>query len=633
MHFATFPERLVAVREGGESSGRFGARSVLRERHDGSSSVAVGAGLRGDRVAIGICGDGREADLDGCAGFESVRTDFGVGLTEARGTRRGRGPRLLIAGTMRGSRKGAKAQRMDVMRGLFRTDREGIEVLVGVLIVFVGLSGLGVGLSTCAAHGQDAQATGTVIRVEGPGSIRFEGAVEILVDEGPDDRQDAGPTYPLRAGAKRVYVDREGDDSADGLTAASAVRSLFRGYALLEDGAGDQLLLERGDRWDGEYFPLWGVSGFSAAFPVVIGSYGDVGQDARLGGQARPTVAPPGNKSGFEHRTVAVRYVAIVGVEFAGPSDVFAARQSGVSTLGPMEGFTIADCVVRNFGMNVNANAFDGAAVSGLRIVDSIIVDAIATRKKPDGSWGLAHSSGLFLKGIDGVVIEGCTIAGNGWRAEFGRSPLNHGCYVQGDVQGFEFRGNLVIRNSLNGLMARTGGIVEGNVFAGNCSNVFGTDRAEYPELSSGVIRGNLVIGTEFEGLAWGFTVHEVDGLVIEDNVIVNAASTEGNTRGLLLSKRVHNATVRGNHIQAHGHALDVANANALGTAVVGNALLASDGYSPVRGAAEGIAMGLNEMGVAGAYPYALPGDFEARARAGLVSAGEVIAGARGALN
>ena len=81
-------------------------------------------------------------------------------------------------------------------------------------------------------------------------------------------------TFAPSGGARVVYVSSSsGSDSNSGLSASSPVRSLARGQKLLHSGAGDELLLKRGDTWH-ESFGFWSVSGQSSSNPLVIGSYG-----------------------------------------------------------------------------------------------------------------------------------------------------------------------------------------------------------------------------------------------------------------------------------------------------------------------------------------------------------------------
>ena len=68
------------------------------------------------------------------------------------------------------------------------------------------------------------------------------------------------------------YVSESGSDAADGLTPATAFRSLLKA-GTLSLGAGDQLLLERGSSWHGERLLLQNMNG-TAESPVIVGAYG-----------------------------------------------------------------------------------------------------------------------------------------------------------------------------------------------------------------------------------------------------------------------------------------------------------------------------------------------------------------------
>ena len=79
------------------------------------------------------------------------------------------------------------------------------------------------------------------------------------------------------------------------------MRTVARGYALLRDGAGDQLLLKRGDAWHGGV-PAWRTSGASAdpreddedpPVPVVAGGApAEVAVDSSATGSVKLVTAP-----------------------------------------------------------------------------------------------------------------------------------------------------------------------------------------------------------------------------------------------------------------------------------------------------------------------------------------------------
>jgi hypothetical protein len=79
-----------------------------------------------------------------------------------------------------------------------------------------------------------------------------------------------GPASDTRV----IYVSsRYGNDSNNGLSASSAVKTLAKGQALVRDGSADWLMLRRGDTFD--TFGDWRKSGRSAQEPIYISAYGE----------------------------------------------------------------------------------------------------------------------------------------------------------------------------------------------------------------------------------------------------------------------------------------------------------------------------------------------------------------------
>ncbi|KPA11187.1 hypothetical protein MHK_008609, partial [Candidatus Magnetomorum sp. HK-1] len=81
---------------------------------------------------------------------------------------------------------------------------------------------------------------------------------------------------PVCEDTKTVYVSSsEGDDSNDGLTEQSPVKTLERGQALLREGFPDRMLLKRGDVWTNESLRI--KTGRNTQERMVFGYYGDSG--------------------------------------------------------------------------------------------------------------------------------------------------------------------------------------------------------------------------------------------------------------------------------------------------------------------------------------------------------------------
>src|SRR5215218_5597442 len=68
--------------------------------------------------------------------------------------------------------------------------------------------------------------------------------------------------------SKVIYVSSSGgNDSNNGTSASSPVKTLSKGESLLRNGSADQLLLKRGDTWN-EAFGGWDKSGRSESEPL-----------------------------------------------------------------------------------------------------------------------------------------------------------------------------------------------------------------------------------------------------------------------------------------------------------------------------------------------------------------------------
>ena len=75
-------------------------------------------------------------------------------------------------------------------------------------------------------------------------------------------------------GAQVIYVSSSGgNDSNNGMSPSSPVRTLERGIAMLRNYSADELLLKSGDTWY-DSLGYWYRSGISPSQPLVIGAYG-----------------------------------------------------------------------------------------------------------------------------------------------------------------------------------------------------------------------------------------------------------------------------------------------------------------------------------------------------------------------
>ena len=152
-----------------------------------------------------------------------------------------------------------------------------------------------------------------------------------------------------------VYVNNlMPNDNGNGLTPATAKRTLAAAKNLMRSGYPDRMLLKEGGVWY-ESFGNWTLSGRKKAEPMVISYYRDPGA---TGGVTRPRINVPGQTGtglGMWGNT-AVKHLTIYGLDFYGqnwagvPGAQYGDAAAGIAIHAPTENINIAYSVFRNFG-------------------------------------------------------------------------------------------------------------------------------------------------------------------------------------------------------------------------------------------------------------------------------------------
>ena len=392
-----------------------------------------------------------------------------------------------------------------------------------------------------------------------------------------------------------VYVSSSGgSDSNNGLSTGSPVKTLAKAKSLVRSGMPDHILLKKGDTWS-ESLGKWRMSGRNAQEPMLIGSYG-TGARPQLKTGAGYAISTDG---------ASVHDVAIIGLHFNAhtrdpESSSFTGTDgtAGLRMIGSLKNFLIEDNLIDNYSMNVSISDYNGRH-SNIKIRRNVITDSY---KSPTGD-----ASGIYAKGVDGLLIEGNTIDRNGWSKWnskiYGAQPTpGHNVYLNADNSGVVVKGNLIANGGSHGLQARAGGIITDNTFLKNPIGMsFGLVNGATAVVGGvkGEIAGNVFLDTrdiQTSGRGWGWAieiantkaganvrVHHnvfagdtakragaiqlgygdasnkystvgVNDLTIEDNVVygwyraVDMAS--GFTPGVTGYKNLNNLTVRNNDFQ-----------------------------------------------------------------------------------
>ncbi len=351
----------------------------------------------------------------------------------------------------------------------------------------------------------------------------------------------------------KVHVSSSsGNDSNPG-TELFPKKTLAAAYASMRDGFPDWMLLKRGDTWTNESLGLWDKSGRSASEPMLIGTYGP------------DTTARPLIKTGvkraiewFAANSPSLEHLAIVGLHFrphlySGTANY----SSGIFLYGKVTNILFEDCMVEGFATNVVVQDDGPSRPNTIRFRRCAIVDSFVVGENP-------HAEGMYLEGIDGLLLEECVIDHNGWREDVPgavQTVFRHNVYIQSDCSNTVFRRNFCTQGAATGVQARSGGVVEDNILVRNPVNiVFGGGDDPLPGGVSGAVRGNVVLQATAlagESRGWGLEIMNVNatGVVVEDNLFAHDQNT-GNQRGINLKPTgygagvgVKKATIRDNVI------------------------------------------------------------------------------------
>ncbi len=328
---------------------------------------------------------------------------------------------------------------------------------------------------------------------------------------------------------RTVYVSSsQGNDSNTGLTEAAPKKTIAAGKSLLRNGFPDWLLLRKGDTWTNESLGEWQKSGRSLTEPMVISTYGASparallktgveGGFTRLGGVGGPAT---------------LKHITIVGLHFVphlynGSSNY----ASGIGWFGPGENFLVEDCFIEGYQDNMVLMADVSNRAKNIRVRRCVIVDSFVVGQSP-------NSQGMFVDGVEGLLVEECVIDHNGWSETVPGAVQNvfrQNAYLQSGNTGVVFRRNISARAAHYGVAARSGGIVEDNIFVRNPMSVlFGGGDDPVPGGVTGTIRGNAFFeGTTVAGEPRGVAINLMNissqGVLVEDNIMAHNAQTYPN--------------------------------------------------------------------------------------------------------
>ena len=328
------------------------------------------------------------------------------------------------------------------------------------------------------------------------------------------------------ADSRVIYVSSsEGNDTNDGLSAATAKATLAGGQALLREGYPDHLLLKSGDTWTEETIrPTWqdfATGGRSADEPILISSYGS-GDRPRIVNQ---------DVTGIQLvYSAGLNYVYVIGLHLDGSTRESDDVAAGVRIAGSGGNFHFEDNLIDGFGSAISTN---GGTYEDITIRRNILIN----------SWNLdshAHSQGVYMDAVDNLLIEENIFDHNGWNDSIEgaeATAFNHNMYITHNNRDVVIRNNIISRASSAGLKFQPNDgthYVVNNLFVKN--PIVGTIGGGQ---ESGVIEGqgaviywdnNVMVEPEYQGAGGftGLTSSNLEGGSFRNNILAHASETTG---------------------------------------------------------------------------------------------------------
>jgi hypothetical protein len=343
---------------------------------------------------------------------------------------------------------------------------------------------------------------------------------------------------PLAAGARQVYVSTSsGNDSNDGLSPSTPVKSVRVAVKALRDGTGDRLMLKAGDVFK-EGIP-WKYSGQPGGWAGVF-AYGD---------GPRPLVL---NLIGFKAFS-AFHHVAIVGIEFKPPQkdpslpdfNKNVGGGVGIDVRGhPCSDLLFEDCKSSFFEDNfaIHGNGLDTAPP------DQWLNRVTIRRCVSTNAWSYSiyGGQGIYAANINNLTIEESFFDHNGWNEQIaGTEPTiyRHGMYLAFWNSGVVVRNNIISRNASFGTQSRSGGVMSGNLFYNNgIAALLGWQKGDF--LQNVVVSGHAhrkgpIVGTGKGGLSFVASSGTADGNLFLDKAGFNADGVTYAIPAIEVSRRI----------------------------------------------------------------------------------------------
>jgi hypothetical protein len=329
------------------------------------------------------------------------------------------------------------------------------------------------------------------------------------------------------ADSRIIYVSNStGNDANNGLSAATAKKTIAAGESLLRAGMPDHLLLKRGDTFTNQTLNDNGAlirNGRSAQEPIYIGTYGT---------GARPQILT-GDEAAYRGIGSAYSNIVIQGLYFRPNTRPSFWDKACFEFVASGSNILIEDCYITEYTGGIT---FDGSW-SNITTRRNVLVDSY------NDNTSYYSGTGLYMNGVTNGLIEENTIDNNGYHPVYrpNGTIYDHAIYLQHDNISVTVRNNVLSRSpgTAVNLASDSGSIVfENNLLTHSGAGGSSGSEPTAPGLNL-TFQNNVSVENES-----GFEFNAVIGGTISNNIIAHSTSPGG----YAFSSGDHNGHVAGFH-------------------------------------------------------------------------------------
>jgi fibronectin type 3 domain-containing protein len=317
---------------------------------------------------------------------------------------------------------------------------------------------------------------------------------------------------PTPGVSRQVYVSSStGSDSNSGLSPSAPLATIAKAETMMRPGSPDWILLKRGDKfYEGVALS---TSGVSTQQPMVFTNYGDPSLPRPVVDSANNTAIHTGTNN---------QYVDIIGINFTtsthnpNSSSFNNTGSNGLSDSGTSN-LLVEDCSFSYFIDDLVLETIS-SQITNVTIRRCEILDSFSTT---------SHSEGLYAQQINGLTLDQNIFDHDGWNSQVsggGPTGYNHDAYLHSSNNGVVVTNNIFADASSVGLQARSGGIVDNNLFINDPYGLsFGLVNGSTTRAGgvSGEVIGNVILEEKVDTVNTSGIAMQIGNLMPGGNTVI----------------------------------------------------------------------------------------------------------------